>query len=722
MSPAGGPGSFRHDVQGLRALAVLLVVLDHAGVEGVGGGYLGVDVFFVLSGFLISGLLYAEVERTGTLSLTGFWARRARRILPAATVVLLATVAAGSLLLDGVEALRLLDDTIWAAFFAANVAFGRSGTDYWSQGEAVSPVQHYWSLAVEEQFYVLWPLLLLGVLALTAGRARRTGVAVARAGARGPLDRRAVGSVVAVLTVASLLWAVRATATSPQGAYFSAPARAWELGVGALVALALVPRPARRGVRATARARALLSWVGLVAVAVAAVGFDERTGVPGLPTLVPVGGTALLLLAGSRPHGGAVQRLLALAPLRWVGDRSYSLYLWHWPVLVLAARTLGPLTPLETVVAVAASVLLAASSYRFVEQPFRGRGRTTRVHRSWSGIALYPTSVLLVGAAVVAAHAGVVQRYADPRPAVTLASYGQSADDPRPAFSSDPQVALVQASVLAARNDVPVPNPLRPDPLDRRGWRAADLEGCGYYELPDPMPLCRRGDPDGDRTLVLLGDSHAQHWIPAVEPLARRHGYRAYFLVYSACTPALVMPWSPLKDAPDEDCVGFHAWSQDQVERLRPDVVLMATDAQPSYLDGDGTRVRSGRGVAALLGEGMAARIASLRPHAGRVVVLGDPPRLTVDPETALDSRDTLADGLAPPDPRSLLVRRAVREAARRAGAEYVETAPWFCAWGRCPVVVGDHVTRRDRGHVTQAYSASLRPSLEPELRLGSVR
>ena len=389
-------------------------------------------------------------------------------------------------------------------------------------------------------------------------------------------------------------------------------------------------------------------------------------------------------------------------------------------MLVLATRALGALSTLQTVVAVTASVVLAALSYRYVEQPFRRTGRSRTTAGSLRlGIALYPVSVVVVGATVLAAHGGVVGQYADPRPSITRASYGQSADDSRRVFSPDPQVALVQASVLAARNGMPVPNPLHPDPLDRPAWGAADLGGCDYSGLPEPMPLCVGGDPDGDRTLVLLGDSHMQHWIPALEPLAKRHGYRAYFFVYPACTPALVTPWSPYKDAPYENCVRFHAWSQEQVERLRPDVVLMSTDEQPSYLDADGTRVRGDRGVAALIGEGMAARIAALRPLAGRVVVLGDPPRLSVDPETALDPRDTLADGLAPPNERSVTVRRAVREAAHSAGAEYVETAQWFCAWGVCPVVVGNHVTHRDRGHLTLAYSASLSRPLGARLGLG---
>ncbi len=701
LRAAGGArtrGGYRPDVQGLRALAVLIVVLDHAQLGPFSGGYLGVDVFFVLSGFLISGLLYAEVDRTGRVSLLDFYARRARRILPAATVVLAATVAVSYLVLDGIAMLRLLKDSVWAAFFAVNVSFARAETDYWSQGEAVSPIQHFWSLAVEEQFYLLWPLLLLLVV---------------RRGARGRpgLDRRAVGVTVGVLLVASLAWALWTTAASPHSAYFSSLARAWELACGAAAALVV-----RGRLPLTGRGRAVLSCAGLTLVAAAALLYDEGTGVPGLPTVVPVLGTAMLLVAGA-DGTGVTQRVLGSAPLRWVGDRSYSLYLWHWPALVLAAAALGPLSVLEAVVVVLLAVGLSDVSYRLVEDPFR---RTRRLRGRWRGIALYPASVAALAAVVLLAHAGVVNQFSAQRPAVSLQNFGQGGgdEDPPTTFSADPRVALVQASVLAARNDMPVPSPLRPAALGLADHVAADLGDCEYWGLPDPMPLCPRGDPDGDRTLVVVGDSHSRHWIPAVEPLAQRYGYRAYYFVLQGCTPALVQPWSPLKDAPDEDCAFFHEWSQEQVERLRPDLVLMSTDQQPSYLDADGERVTSHEGVAQLIEAGIAARVKALRPVADRVVVIGDPPRLSFDPQTVLGRGATLADGLSDPFPRSMLMRRAVRAGALAGGAEYVETKQWFCAYGQCPVVVGDYITRRDRGHMTLEYAASLSEPLGARLGL----
>jgi SGNH domain (fused to AT3 domains) len=273
--------------------------------------------------------------------------------------------------------------------------------------------------------------------------------------------------------------------------------------------------------------------------------------------------------------------------------------------------------------------------------------------------------------------------------------------------------------VLAARNDQPIPNPLKPQALGLADHVAADLEGCEYAGLPDPMPLCPRGDEDGDRTLVLVGDSHARHWIPAVDEVARAHGFRAFYFVYPGCTPALVQPWSPTTDAPDTACTTFHEWSQEQIEELRPDLLLMSTDTQQSYVDEDGERVDDQDRIAALIEQGMVDRIESLRPLVGEVAIIADPPRLRFNPETMFARNATLSDGLSAPHRRSMVMRDAVRRAAERTGARHVETRQWFCAYGRCPVIVGDYITRRDRGHLTLEYSAALAAPLGRALGLG---
>ncbi len=367
--PATGPRTpatehHRADVQGLRALAVLLVVADHAGAGSVAGGFVGVDVFFVLSGFLITSLLAREVAAHGRVSITGFYARRARRILPAATVVLLAVLAWSARHLAPVQVADVGEDARWSAFFAANLHFARAGRDYFDDGTAVSPFQHYWSLAVEEQFYLVWPLL-LGVVVLAGGRLTRHVV---------PL--------LAVACLASAAWWVHLGVLDPQRAYFSSAARAWELGLGALLAL-LAPRL----VRLSVRTRTSLGAAGLTAVLAAAVSLGT-TGT-GATWRIPLAvlGTAAIVAAGTGGDArGAVHGLLTARPMTWLGDRSYSLYLWHWPVLVLGAAH-------GTLVLLAVVTVLTLASYHLVEQPFR-RGRL--VGRGARALVMWPAALAMV--------------------------------------------------------------------------------------------------------------------------------------------------------------------------------------------------------------------------------------------------------------------------------------------------------------------------------------
>ncbi|MDQ4052041.1 MAG: acyltransferase [Actinomycetota bacterium] len=686
-------GSFRPDIQGLRALAVILVVLDHARIGPFHGGYIGVDVFFVISGFLITGLLLAESDRRGGVSLLDFYARRAKRILPAATLVLAVTVVAGYFLLSGIQAIRLFKDTVWATFFAANIKFARDETDYFAQDDAVPPIQHYWSLAVEEQFYLVWPLVVLLLVALFRSRGRA---------------RRAVVIAIAAISVVSFAWAWYAVGDNPRGAYFSTPARAWELGLGAATAAA-----ALRLRRLSPRLLAAASWAGVAMIGVAAVSFTVDTRVPGVPALLPVLGAALLLGGGIATAGWGPQRFLSVLPMRWIGDRSYSFYLWHWPALVMVGEIWETPTGWSGLLVSLAALGLSDLSYRFVENPFRDR---TFFRPRWRGIALYPVSVAALGVTVFAAHHLLVQDLNEKRPPIT-AEYCDR--DGAPTCSDDPQVRLVQASVLAAQDDAEIPNPLRPAALGLADHVAADLGGCEYWGIPEPMPLCPRGDPDGDRTMVLLGDSHMRHWIPALERIAARNGFRSYSFVLQGCTPALVLPYSPFYEAPDRDCTFFHEWSQRQIERLRPDVVIMSTDTQARYVADGGTYVDDSQEIAAMIKAGMVERIESLEPLTERIVVLGDVPRLEFDPSVISDRGATLADGLSDPFRRSMLMRRAVKASTRATGIEYVETKQWFCAFDKCPVVVGDYITHRDRGHMTLEYAGSLSGALGRQLRLG---
>ncbi len=681
------------------------MALDHANVGPFDGGFVGVDVFFVISGYLITSLLLREADRTGRVSLRDFYARRARRILPAALLVIVATLVLSVLYLDGAAALLVGEQAIWATFFAANIKFARDSTDYFAADQPASPLQHYWSLAVEEQFYLFWPLILLVALLLLR---KRLG---------GPHKPAIVVLVIAI--VASFAWSLYSTDNSPLSAYFSTTARAWELGIGALGAAAM-PYLARVG----PTPRAVASWVGVGLIGWSALVYEPGTAFPGYAAAVPVVGAALLLVGGN----GAVRRwgpqgLLSLAPMRAIGDWSYSLYLWHWPLIIVAAYIWEPVSGWRGVALLVVATALSAATYRWVETPFRVAPVLTKKARGRTrSLLLYPATVLVVLPSVAVANHVVESSSNDGGPAISLSDYGQKAGDPKPKFSKDPYVALVEASVLAAQNGMELPANLSPNPLELKE-SVPDLGDCEYFGVPkDELHLCPRGDVDADRSMVLIGDSHARQWIPALEKIAEEEGYVAYFLVREGCPAVDQTPWKANGEGPQYDCEDFQDWAAETVKELRPAITLMGTDAnERGYADDEGNHVEDDATIEQMVESGMISQIERIKPYSDRTVILGDPPIHEISPVKCLTTRNpapSLKGCLSPPEPRSEEMMEATQRAADIAGAEFLVTEQWFCADGLCPTVVGRLITHRDVEHISIPYSEYLAPEIKRKLHL----
>ena len=357
---------FRPDIQGLRAVAVILVVLAHAHVAGFGGGYIGVDVFFVISGYVITGLLLRQPSRSVRANLAHFYARRIRRIVPAATVVLGATTIASYYVLGQNFDPKLLGDVRWASLFAANFRLINTGSNYFISGLAPSLVTHYWSLAVEEQFYLIYPLVVFSLSLLTPRRHRT----------------RLLGVLLVVGIVASAWWSFHLTSLHPTAAYYSPFTRFWELGLGGLVAVAPAAWARRRPVM-----NGLLAIGAVVVLAVATTRFSTTSVYPGVLAWWPCAATAVLLWTGQSSVYGAPATWLAWRPLRYIGDISYSLYLWHFVWLMLPLQMVHPpasvwATPLEILGAVACAV----ASYHLLENPIRHSQRLDRDR--WSVLLL----------------------------------------------------------------------------------------------------------------------------------------------------------------------------------------------------------------------------------------------------------------------------------------------------------------------------------------------
>lgn len=688
---AGGLLGHRNDIQGLRALAVLLVVLGHAGVPFLTGGFVGVDVFFVLSGFLITGLLLDGAGKRGYVSLKDFYARRAKRILPAAALTLIVTDIVAERLLNVVRAKQAVLDSIWAALFSANIRLAHQGVDYFARSQPPSPIQHYWSLAVEEQFYLVWPLLLSVVLIGVAIGRRRRPSTTPRSSITG---KRRLAVAIVIIGLASLAWSIYDTPRTPAAAYFSTAARAWELALGAALAIG-----ASRFVHLSDGARAAAGWAGVLAIGAAAVLFSERTAFPGYAALLPTVGTAAVIAAGignERTRRG-VGGVLGRRPLRYVGDRSYAFYLWHWPVLVIAAYYVGHSISIgANLMLLAGAFLLSMLSYGLMENPIR-RAKLRRPIRT--SALLWGTSVglvvLVAGFNLRSISAVTAASEAGPAgPIPTLAPYSptpqaEATDLGDPA--SWPAIPAVVAAVQAAQRGESIPSSLLP-PVSRLLDDRYDFPSTDCYAktgAPTGPGPCVLGTTGATRTIVVFGDSHVRQWMPAISWVASQDGWRIVPLVELGCGPSEYAG----------GCNAYFQWAVQQVQAMRPEVVLIGGHLRTYSAD---AKRRSAEGIAML--------IDAMKPLAGSVVVIGDPPGQGLEPVDCLLGRGaTLATCTWTLTDDQTSLYQDVAEAARTRGVGFIDAIAWFCFEAQCPMVIDHTIAYRDTDHITRTYVLELR-------------
>jgi peptidoglycan/LPS O-acetylase OafA/YrhL len=710
----GGHHAFRRDVEGLRAVAILLVVLYHMRVRWLSGGYVGVDVFFVISGFLITRQLVRELQTTGRISLLAFYARRARRILPAATLVTVVTVMSSVALLNALAAQRVLADARSAVFFVANFHFAARGANYFNSDLPPSPLQHYWSLSVEEQFYLLWPLLLVGSSLVWLGARRGSaeggsptgGGSAAGAGSGGSASsapRRplllVVGLVLATVAVYSLLASIRQTPQSPTWAYYSILTRGWELAAGALVALAL-PLTARLD----GRLAVALSWIGLGCVTVAATSFAQTTPYPGDAALLPVVGTMTVIAAGSaiRTRWGA-QALLGTPPFQRVGSLSYSWYLWHWPALLLAAALLGHALSQPQAFAVAACSLgLAAISFVLVERPIRRMHFFVR--RPKLGLACAGALAAIAIAAVAFAGGLIGPLFSGP-PARRLS------------FAAHHQLTTQQlsADLAAGARTTRTPSNLQP----HLGQAAGSLpiivkNGCHLQHAGTRSKPCVYGDRHSQTNVVLFGDSHAAAWFPALDLISKRHRWRLIDLTKAGCPPVEVNIIFHSGDAPYTQCTMWRRNAMAQIAKLHPALVIVAWARFLEYPEARPLRGVPTRYPTAWQ-NGVAAIFSFLHRAAQHVVFISDTPTLRqLAPDCVAghlsrvrDCTTTVAAAVRLP-----AVKRQELEIANREQIDTIDPTSWFCDPNRCPVIVDNILLYRDNAHMVPAWSKFISPVL----------
>lgn len=641
---------------------MLLVLVYHSAVLGLHGGYVGVDVFFVISGFLITNHLLHRLSSTGRVRFADFYGRRIRRILPASFVVIAATIVAIVLFVPRGVGYGALWDAVWSALYVPNVAFAVKGTDYLAE-TAPSPFQHFWSLGVEEQFYLVWPAVLLALWLI----ARRS--------------RRLLATLVLVLVLASFAGGVWLTFASQPWAFFSLPSRAWELGVGGLVAVAGSAAIAR----VPRRVRAAAGWAGLLMIVLAAGTYDATTPFPGVAAALPVLGAALVIACGQHQTGLGPEVILSTRPGQYFGEISYSLYLVHWPILIIPTLVSGAPLPLWlsvmlVVVCIPAAWLLNV----FVERPFRSR-RFAQAAPGTSIIAALVVSGLIV------AVAGGGMRLLDARPT--------SAERPSDA------IPISQPPVFTDF----VPSNMSPS-LDAASASVPEIyaDGC-HVDVPVDTPQdCIYGDRQADRAIALFGDSHAAQWFTAVDSFAKAQGFRLYVFTKSSC-PSVDYPLS-VHGVPYTQCDSWRDAVISRLNAISPDLIVISNMAdQP---DQPGGPIDPRRWA-----EGLRSVIEALQSP---VVVISDTPNMGSTPAICLSVHLESADECAVDRADAINTRWAEAEAAaaRQGGAVVVALNDYICDSKKCGAIIGTTLVYRDAHHLTVEFVDRLEPELADALRV----
>jgi len=673
----------RPEIQALRAIAVATVVVFHYWPDLISGGYIGVDVFFAISGFLITGHLVREVDRSGHVSLAGFWARRARRILPAALLVLLFCAVATFLIVP----LNLWDQFFTeiqaSTLYVENWYLAHQAVDYLGADNRPSPVQHYWSLSVEEQFYIVWPVLILIAMTIV-----RKGSALLR--------RRSIIVMLALLTGLSLAYSIWGTANDPAAAFFLTPTRVWEFGAGGLLAM-LATSSARP------QLRAVVSWLGVAMILVAAFAYTPQTRFPGVAAILPIAGTLAVIWAGSPALRWAPTGWMSLRPAQWLGDVSYSVYLWHWPLLILAPFLLleDLSTPIK-IALVALTLVLAALSKRYVEDPLRSgpllAGRRPR--RSFAFALAGTATVLLatvIALAVLTNNQDKDTQLGKQLLAAHTSCLGAAARDPEHQPCNNPKLRLLvtptpAAAALGLKTERGICNP------DRISFDGA-------------LAICSFGAP-ADRAkehVALVGDSHSFKWRTGFYVAALERGWNVTSIGQTGCPFSLVPPPSSTGEA---------LRSCQERNRQLPGWLARHPEVDTVFFVQATQLIRPKNVERAIKGYQDAWR--TLPPSVKTIIIIRDNPKARKDTLDCIERAigDHQPAGTACAIRRELVVERftdAAPEAARRlnkANVGVIDLTDLYCDKKLCYPVIGGVLVTSDKSHLTPLFNTTLVPYL----------
>lgn len=703
--------SVRNDVQGLRALAVTAVILDHL-LQWPSGGFVGVDVFFVISGFLITGLLLREWDRNGRISFVDFYRRRVRRIVPAALTVLVVSVAVAYFLFSRSRFVSTAWDAVASFFFFANWRLAARGTDYFQSAGPVSPLQHFWSLAVEEQFYLVWPWLMLFIL-----------WAVVRLRGRSHQSARILlGVAMGAIVVGTFGWSLFQSIDSPTVAYFSTFSRAWELGVGALLALG-----AASFSRIPRYLRPILAWIGLLGIFGSIFLINETLPFPAPFAAIPVVSTALVIAANT---SSAREQARFLWPLTnpvagYIGDISYSLYLWHFPIVIFGQALFTDRSALFFALSLALVLAISIWSYHFIEFPIHssklfersrpGERMTDRI-QSWAraNSARFQVGLLTLLAPTVAIIVGLSFAPVPEAGSVAGSNPAVSPGTAAPLEELPPALSALQGQITNSRSLTSWPEELTPS-IDSAlsasgGMFPADIASCAKGAEAD-VDACTFGDPDAPNTMVVAGDSVAAAWELSLHHVVEDSAgqWKMIALAKFACQ-FTDLPLSAASTSAATECGARRDFVERTVAALHPALVIVSNNAV-ARKDAGGAAVTTEQWKGGL--ESILGRVA---PNTGKTSLLASPPSdvniakcytIVTKPTDCTSRRTSFWDQTT----------RAESEAVASINGVWVPTDRLFCtADGVCPAVVTRTLVKSDESHMTPEYAALIAPALREAL------
>jgi peptidoglycan/LPS O-acetylase OafA/YrhL len=666
---------FRPDIQGLRAFAVTLVVLSHLGM-GFPGGYVGVDVFFVISGFLITQQLMAEMNRTNNISLRGFYARRIRRILPAAAVVIIGTLLACRIWDSPLRVKPDALDAFCASISGMNWRLAEGGANYFQASALPSSFQHFWSLSVEEQFYMVWPSLLLLV-----------GVGFGRKHGR----RKSLLWLLLVIMSVSLILSIRTTSSSPSWAYFGTQTRVWELAFGALLAVTV-----DIWTKMPPALASQMSWFGLGMIMLSAFIYNGSTEYPGAAVVLPVMGAAWVIAGGCPGWPRSAELILRQPPAQLVGKTSYSWYLVHWPILTILPLALGhSLTAVDKWLVLFGSLALAIMMFYAIEQPVR----------RYSLLVRKPSFGLALGGILVAASVGTTMLVSDHVAIPGGAGAGH-------AVTTASDLKVVEEAINAAAGLTKLPQNVTPSLEDAPNDQPFTTAQCLMSDtatVPAPNSRCTFGDLGSTRTIAVVGDSHANEWTPAIITFAKANHWKIVLYMKAGCPPGVYPDdVDPETNRLYTQCNEWRGRVFARLKALRPNIVLVSSELRTLDLDPTG----------------MVEAIREYQEDGARVIYVEDTP----NPEAIGSVPDCLAEHANDVQACSLsrraeptrldgfVQRRIEASAVRQAGAALIDPTPWFCTSVTCPPIINNLVVYMDSSHVTATYIQWLTPLMSSAL------